>query len=116
MVRRVLWAAVALSLLSIAIPWTLSGERNAFEWAEYAAGAVALLLLWWHPRAACLIGAVVWMSAVTDYLVQLALGNRDLSTDPWLVAGIGTWAVSSSLLLIHAGEELHRAKRTADRR
>lgn len=104
--RRVLWAAVALSLLSIAIPWTLSGERNAFEWAEFTAGAVALGILPWRPRWACLIGAVVWLSAVTDYAVELALGNRDLSTDPWLVAGIATWAVSSSAFLLWSSEEL----------
>jgi hypothetical protein len=115
--RGLLLAAAALSLLSLAIPWTLSGQINTWERIEFAAGAVALILLPWHPRIACDIGAVVWMSAVTDYLVQLVLGTRDLSTDPGLVAGIGTWAVSSSLFLFVAGEVLHLdSERRAGRR
>lgn len=103
-------AGVALSLVSIGIPWTLSGQWGWFEAVEFAAGWVALAILYWHPRTACLIGAVVWTSAVTDYAVQLVIGSRDLSTNPWLVAGIATWAISSALLLLAAGEVLHRAK------
>lgn len=113
--RAIVLTAAALSLLSVALPWTLSGEINNWERAEFTAGAVALALLWWHPRVACDIGAVVWLSAVTDYTVQLVLGNRNLSDDPALIAGITTWALSSAVFLFYAGEVLHYERRARQR-
>lgn len=115
-VRILLRTGAALALLSLAIPWTLSGQINAYERAEFAAGAVALLLLWWHPRTACTIGAIVWTSAVADYAIQLALGQRSLSHNPGLVAGIATLAIGTALFLLAAGEVLHAAKPVRRRR
>jgi len=86
--RRVLVAAAASSLLTLAIPWTLSGEVNTWERFEFGMAFAALLLFYWHPRIACDIGSVVWLSAVTDYLLELAFGERPLSHNVSLIVGI----------------------------
>lgn len=113
---RLLYIAVALSLICIGLPWTLSGTVAPFEIVEFTLGWVALAILWWRPRWACLIGSIIWMTAVTDYFVQLVLGNRSLDSNPWLVAGIGTWAVSSSAFLLYAGEVLEDARNARNSR
>jgi hypothetical protein len=106
-VKKILYLAVIFSLLSLFIPWTLSGVVNPFEIVEFGMGGVALALLWWRPRIACLIGSIIWLSAVTDFIIQEILGNREsLSTDPMLVAGITSWAISSSAFLLFASEYL----------
>ena len=110
--RRIAWAIAVFGVAAVAIPWSVTGDLDAFQWVQVGAAwvAAALLIPAGTRRLACEVMAVIYLSTVFERVAAQLLDWQDLSGGWGSFFGVSAWIITTAIAMYAAGEVLERTR------